>query len=115
MQCQQSCWNRGHIWQIFERRCRCVSHPHYTDLLFIHQTISLSERPKVVKFKLLYKKDTKTDHKNFRPILLLPIVSKIVEKVIYGQAMEYLTNNNILYKYQSGFTRTIQQILHCHT
>ena len=58
---------------------------------------------KVAKLKPLHKKGTKTDPKNFRPISLLPIVSKIFEKVIHEQTMEYLTANNILYKYQSGF------------
>ena len=58
---------------------------------------------KVAKLKPLYKKGTKTDPKNFRPISLLPIVSKVFEKVIHDQTMEYLTDNNILYKYQSGF------------
>ena len=69
-------------------------------------SIELSHFPKdckVAKLKPLYKKGTKTDPKNFRPISLLPIVSKIFEKVIHDQTMEYLTDNNILYKYQSGF------------
>ena len=44
-----------------------------------------------------------TDPKNFRPILLLPIASKVIEKVI--QAMNNLTGNNILLRYQSGFRK----------
>ena len=71
-------------------------------------SIKLSHFPKdckVAKLKPLYKKGTKTDPKNFRPISLLPIVSKIFEKVIHEQTMEYLTDNNILYKYQSGFRK----------
>ena len=51
------------------------------------------------------KKGTKTDPKNFRPISLPSIVSKIFEKVIYDQTMEYITDNNILFKYQSGFRK----------
>ena len=51
------------------------------------------------------KKSTKTDPKNFRPISLPSIVSKIFEKVIYDQTMEYITDNNILFKYQSGFRK----------
>ena len=71
-------------------------------------SIRLSHFPKdckVAKLKPLYKKGTKTDPKNFRPISLLSIVSKIFEKVIYDEAMEYLTDNNILYKYQSSFRK----------
>ena len=33
---------------------------------------------------------------NFRPINLLPILSKILEKVISTQLTEYLENNNLL-------------------
>ena len=71
-------------------------------------SIKLSHFPKdckAAKLKTLYKKGTKRDPKSFRPISLLPIVSKIFEKVIHEQTMEYLTDNNILYKYQSGFRK----------
>ena len=57
---------------------------------------------KLAKLKPLYKKGTKTDARNLRQISLLPIVSEISEKVIHDQTMEYLTDSNILYKYQSG-------------
>ena len=47
-------------------------------------SIKLSHFPKdwkLAKLKLQYKKGTKTDTKNFRPTSLLPVVSKIFEKV----------------------------------
>ena len=56
----------------------------------------------LAKLKPLYKRGTKTDSKSFRPILLLPIASG---KVIQDQTMEFRTDNNILYKYQSGFCK----------
>ena len=55
--------------------------------------------------KLLYKKGSCTDPKNYRPISLLPLVSKIVEKVIHQQVQEYLDKNKTLYQFQSGFRR----------
>ena len=61
---------------------------------------------KVAKLKPLYKKGTKTDPNNFRPISLLPIVSKIIEKVIHDHTMNYLTENNVFYRYQYGFCKT---------
>ena len=80
--------------------------------ILITQICNLSIKPshfpkdsKVAKLKSLYEKGTKTDPKNFRSISLLPIVSKISEKSIHDQTMEYLTDNNILYKYQSGFRK----------
>ena len=60
---------------------------------------------KVVKLKLLYKKGTKTDPNKFRPISVLPMVSRIIEKVIHDQTMNYLMENNLLYRYQSGFRK----------
>ena len=60
---------------------------------------------KVSKLKRLYKKGTKTDPENFRTISLLLIASKIKEKVIHNQTMNYLTESNILYRYQSGFRK----------
>ena len=51
---------------------------------------------KLAKLRSLYKKHTKADTKNFRPISHLPTVSKINEKVIRDQTMEYLKNNKVL-------------------
>ena len=41
----------------------------------------------------------------YRPISLLPVISKILEKVIYDQIIEFVTKKNILYKFQSGFRK----------
>ena len=71
-------------------------------------SIKLSTVPnecKIAKLKPLYKKDKKTDPKNYRPISLLPVISKILEKVIHDQNMEFVTKKNILYKFQSGFRK----------
>ena len=58
---------------------------------------------KIVKLKPLYEKGSKTDPKNYHPISLLPLVSKVIEKVIHNQTKTFLSKNKILYKYQSGF------------
>ena len=49
------------------------------------------------------KKDLNQIQKNYRPISLLPLLSKIVEKVIHDQTQQFLTENEILYRFQSGF------------
>ena len=60
---------------------------------------------KIAKLKPLYKKGKKTDPKNYRPISLLPVISKILEKVIHDQTKEFVTKKNNLYKFQSGFRK----------
>ena len=58
---------------------------------------------KIAKLKPLFKKGCKTEPKNYRPISLLPIVSKMFEKIVHSQTQNYLDKHGILYKYQSGF------------
>ena len=60
---------------------------------------------KIVKLKPLFKKCSKTDPKNHRPISLLPLMSKVPERIVHGQTMEFLDKHNILYKFQSGFRK----------
>ena len=61
---------------------------------------------KIVKLKSLYKKGPKRDHKNYPPVLLLPLVSKVIEKVIHNQTENFLKKNKIFYKYQSQFRKS---------
>ena len=51
---------------------------------------------------------------NYRPMSVLPVFSKVFEKVAYTQLYDYLENNSILHK-QQGFRAknfTTQAILH---
>ena len=54
----------------------------------------------------MFKKGSRTAPKNYRPISLLPLISKIIEKVIHDQTQKYLDDYNILYRYQSGFRKS---------
>ena len=58
---------------------------------------------KVAKLKPIFNKGKKVDQSNYRPILLLPLISKIIEKVVHNQTNGFLSDNKILYNYQSGF------------
>ena len=66
---------------------------------------SFPDKCKVAKIKPLYRKGLKTGPKNFRPISLLPLISKIIDRIIHDQAMNVLSHNNVLHKYQSGFRK----------
>ena len=58
---------------------------------------------KLAKLKPIFKKGSRMDPSNYRPISLLPLISKIFEKIVHDQMIDYLAQCNILYKYQSGF------------
>ena len=50
---------------------------------------------KLAKVKPIFKKDDKNSFTNYRPISLLPSISKNFEKVIYDQLYAYFQSNNI--------------------
>ena len=51
----------------------------------------------------VFKKGDKQCVKNYRPVSLLPICSKIFERIIYNNTYNYLIDNNLISQNQSGF------------
>ena len=51
----------------------------------------------------IYKSDDKRQCENYRPISILPIISKIFERCVFNQVYTYLNENTLLSKYQAGF------------
>ena len=51
----------------------------------------------------VHKKGDKQCLKNYRPIYLLPICSKIFERLIYNELLTFFTDNNLISPNQSGF------------
>ena len=60
---------------------------------------------KVSKIKPLFKKGDVTLLNNYRPISLLPCVSKIFERVLFNQLYEYFDRNDLLTQHQYGFRK----------
>ena len=58
---------------------------------------------KIAKVTPLFKKGSKRELGKYRPISVLPLVSKIFEKIIYHQLYDYLQENSLSNTYQSGF------------
>lgn len=56
--------------------------------------------------KPLHKKGTKTDMGNYRPVTIVPIFSKIFEKVMYNRLISFLENNNVITEHQHGFRKS---------
>ena len=77
-----------------------------TLLFIINKSISTGKFPSVwkeAKVKPLFKNGSKEDVNNYRPISILPTISKLIEKWVESQFSKYLNEFNLLYKSQSGF------------
>jgi hypothetical protein len=58
---------------------------------------------KIAKVLPLFKSGNKSLFSNYRPISILPVFSKILEKLMYNRFVEFIDKNNILYINQYGF------------
>ena len=72
----------------------------------INNSLMTGEFPdlmKIAKVMPLYKNGDKLLPDNYRPISLLPVLSKLLEKVVYVKLTEHLDKHQILYNRQFGF------------
>jgi hypothetical protein len=60
---------------------------------------------KVAKVKPLFKSGDKTDMNNYRPVAISPIDSKCFESAILSRMEDHLSQNDILCKFQFGYTK----------
>ena len=51
----------------------------------------------------IFKKNIPLEVGNYRPVSILSIVSKILERSVYKQFVEFLQENKMLHHLQSGF------------
>ena len=72
----------------------------------INSSIASSHFPfswKCASIKPLHKSGDRATPSNYRPISLLPVPSKIIEKHVRHQLTNHLENNNLMFPFQSGF------------
>jgi hypothetical protein len=72
----------------------------------INKSLETGEVPsslKLAKVVPIYKAKNKEEFNNYRPVSLLPCISKILEKVIHKRLYNFLLLNDVLYKSQYGF------------
>ena len=76
---------------------------HSLNLSFSHGVFP--NELKIAKVIPLYKSKDKMLFCNYRPVSILPLFSKIYERIMYNRIIKFITKNNILYKYQFGFRK----------
>ena len=78
--------------------------PTLTDIF--NQSLKSSVFPKIWKkgkVTPIYKSGDRSNMSNYRPITVLPILSKILERLVHTQIYSYLSENKILSQSQFGF------------
>ena len=74
----------------------------------INQSIITGTFPnelKKAKITPIFKKGDRENMANYRPVSILPSVSKVFEKILHYQLYNYFSNNNLLIKNQYGFRK----------
>ena len=85
--------------------------------LILEKCIQTGKYPSIWKkanVQPVHKKNSRQDKTNYRPISLLPILSKIFEKILFDSIYNHLNSNDLLSKHQSGFRpgdSTVNQLL----
>ena len=94
-----------------------LAHPY---AVIFNRSLSLGYFPtswKEANVTPIFKKDDKSQPSNYRPISLLSIVGKAMERCIHKYLYNYITVNDILTPLQSGFRHgdsTTNQLLHTY-
>ena len=74
--------------------------------IIINQSLATGIFPtklKIAKVLPLYKKEDPTLMDNYRPVSLLPSISKVFEKIVFNQLYKYFQDNKLFYPSQYGF------------
>ena len=56
---------------------------------------------KIANIKPLFKKGIQTEVKNYKPIYLFPLISKVIEKINHDQTQDCFQRKELLYSYKS--------------
>ena len=75
------------------------------NLCFSMATATFPQIWKTAEVVPLFKNGDKTKADNYRPISILPVISKIIERYVHNTLMKELQSRNLTYHLQSGVRR----------
>ena len=61
------------------------------------------DKLKIAKVVPIYKSDDENIFNNYRPISILPALSKVFEKIVFNQTYTYFDDHNMFFRNQYGF------------
>lgn len=93
----------SHLMMDFAIKC-----PPMCDVIckLFNQSIQLKQTPALIKIAKIIPLPKTAEVKNLndiRPISILPVIAKILEKLVYQQLISYLVRNNLISDAQYGF------------
>ena len=80
-----------------------ISYPLEVLFNFSFTSGTVPDQFKIARVTPIHKKGSVFDVSNYRPISLLSIFNKIIEKLMYNRLINYLDNLSIIYNNQFGF------------
>jgi hypothetical protein len=70
---------------------------------------------KVTKIRPVYKRGNKQEASNYRPISVLSVFSKVMEKIVYNRLVSFTSKFKILTENQHGFKKNKSTISACQS
>ena len=69
------------------------------------ETSQFPDSWKVARVTPIFKEGDKTEKSNYRPISVLPVISRLFEKLVFDQLYQHMKENHLFSPDQSGFLR----------
>ncbi len=92
---------------------RLLKDPHHEIAVpishILNQSLRMSKFPdswKNAKVTPLFKDGDCSKPENYRPISVLPVLGKILERIVHNQLYAFLSDHNLLHQAQSGFRKS---------
>ena len=60
---------------------------------------------KIANVVPIYKGNDEMEFSNYRPVSVLPVFSKLLERLMYNRLIDFINENKLLYKFQFGFQK----------
>ena len=92
------------VW-IVKNTIDLISEPICSFVNFSIETGIVPSQLKIAGIIPIYKSGVNNLFSNYRPISVLPVFSKVLEKAVYNRLMNYIDINHILFSNQYGFRK----------